>query len=237
VLATVALGGDDRALVQTSSSPLRGVCEVIARSGKEMVATPSTVDKLPPRRSENDRIRPAAFLDRDGVINLDRGYTYRVRDLAFTPTAIEGIKAFNEAGFRVFVITNQSGVARGYYTVEDVERFHEAMRQRLLAHGAYIDCFYYCPFHPEGSVAEYAIDHEDRKPRPGMLLRALREWPTDIAASVMIGDKESDLHVAARAGVTGLLVEPNVCDLEAAVKKFLVRRCEPAFKPARSAEG
>lgn len=122
-----------------------------------------------PSRSKRDEVRAVAFLDRDGVINVDRGYTYRIEDLVFTPTAIEGIKVFNDAGYRVFVVTNQSGVARGYYTLEHVERFHEAMRQQLRAHNAHIDCFYFCPFHPEASVAEYATDHEDRKPNPGML--------------------------------------------------------------------
>jgi D-glycero-D-manno-heptose 1,7-bisphosphate phosphatase len=151
-------------------------------------------------------VRPAAFLDRDGVINVDRGFTYLREDLVFTPTAVEAIKAFNDAGHRVFVVTNQSGVARGYYTIADVERFHECTEEQLRASGAHVDCFYYCPFHPEGSVAEYAIDHDDRKPRPGMLLRAIREWPTDVAASVMIGDKESDIQVATAAGLTGLLV-------------------------------
>jgi D,D-heptose 1,7-bisphosphate phosphatase len=175
-------------------------------------------------RVAKDGVRPAAFLDRDGVINVDRGYTYRVEDLVFTRTAIEGIKAFNNAGYRVFVISNQSGVARGYCTVEHVERFHAAMLQQLHARGAHIDGFYYCPFHPEGSVAGYAIDHEDRKPSPGMLLRAMREWPTDIAASVLIGDKQSDLQAAARAGVTGLRVETNVGDLAAAVRRFLQQR-------------
>jgi D-glycero-D-manno-heptose 1,7-bisphosphate phosphatase len=184
----------------------------------------SRVEQLPPRGSKSDAVRPAAFLDRDGVINVDRGYTYLTEHLVFTPTAVEGIKAFNDAGYRVFVVTNQSGVARGFYTVNDVERFHNAMKEQLRAGGAHVDCFYYCPFHPEGSMAEYAIDHEDRKPRPGMLLRAIREWPTDVAASVMIGDKESDIHVAAAAGVSGLLVEPNVCDLAAEVRRFLDRR-------------
>jgi len=181
-----------------------------------------------PRRSRADEIRPAAFLDRDGVINVDRGYTYRIEDLVFTPTAIEGIKAFNDAGYRVFVVSNQSGVARGYYTAEDVERFHEEMRRQLSARGAHVDGFYYCSFHPEGTVAEYAIDHEDRKPSPGMLLRAIREWPTDVAASVLIGDKESDLQAASRAGLAGLRVEPNIGDLAAVVRDFLQRRNESA---------
>lgn len=179
-----------------------------------------------PRRPADRAVRPAAFLDRDGVINVDKGYTYRVEDLVFTPTAVEGIKAFNEAGYRVFVVTNQSAPAGGYCTVVEVELFHEAMRQQLRAHGAEIDCFYYCPFHPEGSRAEDAIDHADRKPHPGMLLRAIREWPTDKAASVLIGDKQSDLQAAARAGLTGLLIEPNVGDLAAVVRGFLRRQAE-----------
>src|SRR5215469_7332770 len=98
------------------------------------------------------------------------------------------------------------------------------MQQRLHARGAHIDGFYYCPFHPEGSVPGYAIDHEDRKPSPGMLLRAMREWPTDIAASVLIGDKESDLEAACRAGVIGLPIERNVGDLAAVVRGFLQGR-------------
>jgi D-glycero-D-manno-heptose 1,7-bisphosphate phosphatase len=187
----------------------------------------------------NDAVRPVAFLDRDGVINVDRGFTYLVKNLVFTPTAIEGIRAFNDAGYRVIVVSNQSGVARGYYTTYDVERFHTAMQERLRERGAHIDCFYYCPFHPEGCVAEYAIDHEDRKPSPGMLLRAMREWPTDVAASVMIGDRQSDLEVAARAGVTGLLVEPNICDLAAEVRRFLktVSRGASAIAGALGDEG
>ncbi len=157
------------------------------------------------------------------MINIDHGYTFRPEDLQFTPTAIDGIRMLNEAGYRVLVVTNQSGVARGYYTVADVERFHERMQEQLLAHGAHVDRFYYCAFHPEGSVAEYARDHEDRKPSPGMLLRAMRDWPTDRARSVMIGDKDSDMEVAARAGVPGLLVEANRCDLAAEVRNFLRR--------------
>ena len=188
----------------------------------------SSAGPLLPSRSEGDDVRPAAFLDRDGVINVDRGYTYRVEDLVFTPTAIEGIKALNDAGYRVFVVTNQSGIARGYYTAGEVEQFHDAMAQQIQAHGAHVDCFYYCPFHPEGSVAEYAINHEDRKPSPGMLRRAMREWPTDVAASLLIGDQESDLQAAARAGLAGLLVERNVGDLAAAVRGFLQRRSQTA---------
>jgi D-glycero-D-manno-heptose 1,7-bisphosphate phosphatase len=166
---------------------------------------------------------PAAFLDRDGVLNVDHGYVFRPEDLEFTPTAIEAVRLLNEAGYRVFVVTNQSGVARGYYTAADVERFHAHMDRELQAGGARVDRYYYCPYHPDGIVAEYAIDHEDRKPSPGMLQRAIREWPTDLAASVMIGDKRSDMEAASRAGVLGVLVPPDTCDLAAEVRGILAR--------------
>ncbi len=168
--------------------------------------------------------RPAVFLDRDGVINVDFGYTVRVDDLVFTPTAIDGIRLFNEAGFLVIVVTNQSGVARGYYSAADVERFHDAIRSRLTTREAFIDAFYYCPYHPDGSVAPYAREHEDRKPNPGMALRAIRDWSVDIEASVMIGDKQSDMDMAARAGLPGIRVAENVCDLAAEARRFLSRR-------------
>jgi D-glycero-D-manno-heptose 1,7-bisphosphate phosphatase len=173
---------------------------------------------------KGEAVRPAAFLDRDGVISVDHGFTYLTKDLVFTPTAIEGIKAFNDAACRLFVVTNQSGVARGYYSPVDVERFHAAMQERLLERGAHIDCFYYCPFHPEGCVTEYAIDHEDRKPSPGMLLRAIRKWPTDVAASVMIGDRRSAVQAGARAGLTGFRSS----------RMSVIRAFEPAFAKAAS---
>ena len=180
--------------------------------------------------AQDRSLRPAAFLDRDGVLNVDHGYTFRPEELEFTPTAVEGVRILNEAGYRVFVVTNQSGVARGYYTTDDVERFHAHMQRQLLAHGAHVDRYYYCPFHPDGTVQDFAIHHEDRKPSPGMLLRAMREWPTDQAASVMIGDKDTDLEVATNAGVVGILVEPDTCDLAAVVRQFLASR-------ARSLDG
>jgi D-glycero-D-manno-heptose 1,7-bisphosphate phosphatase len=165
--------------------------------------------------SDTDRLRPAAFLDRDGVINVDHGYVFRPDDLQFTPTAAKAIKMLNKADYRVIVVSNQSGVARGLYGSEDVERFHAHMQALLAAEGARIDAFYYCPYHPEGSVAPYDCDHEDRKPGPGMLLRAMREWPIRREGSFMIGDKQSDVDAAERAGIPGLLVPSSICDLAA----------------------
>ena len=168
--------------------------------------------------------RPAVFLDRDGVINIDTGYVWRVEDLAFTPGAAAGIRLFNEAGYRVIVVTNQSGVARGLYTLGDVDRFHDAMRDRLAAAGARIDAFYVAPWHPDGIVPEFSVAHDDRKPGPGMLLRAMRDLPTIREGSVVIGDKPGDVEAARRAGLPGILVPTNTCDLAAVAHDWLGRR-------------
>jgi D-glycero-D-manno-heptose 1,7-bisphosphate phosphatase len=165
--------------------------------------------------------RPAAFLDRDGVINVDHGFTHRPEDLAFTPSAVGGIRALNEAGYLAIVVTNQSGVARGLYSCADVERFHDHLQQELARGGAHIDAFYYCPYHPAGRVAEFAIDHEDRKPGPGMLLQAMRDWPIDAERSFLIGDRQSDVDAAEAAGIPGYLVPKNSCDLAARVAEII----------------
>ena len=165
--------------------------------------------------------RPAAFLDRDGVINVDHGYVFEPARLEFTPTAIEGIRLLNEASYPVLVVTNQSGVARGMYGVAEVEAFHAHLNAALMQAGARVDAFYYCPYHPEGTVAEFAIEHEDRKPGPGMIRRAMREWDVRAEGSFLIGDKESDLDAAAAAGIAGYLIKTNVGDLAAQVRAIL----------------
>jgi D-glycero-D-manno-heptose 1,7-bisphosphate phosphatase len=153
------------------------------------------------------RTRPAAFLDRDGVINFDKGYTHRPEDLRFLPGAIDAIRHFNDAGYLVIVVTNQAGVARGYYTLDDAHRFNAEIQLHLSAEGAHIDQFYVAPYHPEGSIAEYAIDHDDRKPNRGMLIRAFTEWPIDKSRSFLIGDRRTDVEAARRAGIPGYLFE------------------------------
>lgn len=151
-------------------------------------------------------IRSAALLDRDGVLNIDRGYTHRPEDLIFTPGAVRAVRRLNLAGRRVIVITNQAGVARGLYDEGAVDRFHAAMNAALALEGAWIDAFYYCPFHPEATVAAYRHpDHPDRKPNPGMLLRALSDFEVSPARAFLIGDRESDIQAAAAAGVQGYL--------------------------------
>jgi D,D-heptose 1,7-bisphosphate phosphatase len=149
------------------------------------------------------RTRPAAFLDRDGVINLDEGYTFRPMDLRFLPGAVDAVRHLNDIGYLVIVVTNQAGVAHGHYTLHDAHRFNSEIQDRLAAAGAHIDQFYLSPYHPAGSVAEYAMDHVDRKPNPGMLRRAFADWPIDKSGSFLVGDKQTDVQAANRAGIPG----------------------------------
>lgn len=150
--------------------------------------------------------RPAVFLDRDGTLNVDRGYTHRVEDLELAPGAAEAIARLNRADFLVIVVTNQSGVGRGYYDETAVARFHAAIEARLAKAGAHIDAFYFCPFHPHAAVARYRRASPLRKPDTGMFDLARADFPIDVARSWMIGDKLDDMHFARQAGLRGILV-------------------------------
>jgi D-glycero-D-manno-heptose 1,7-bisphosphate phosphatase len=146
----------------------------------------------------------AAFLDRDGVLNVDHGYVHRLDRLDLVPGAAEAVRLVNAAGLLAIVVTNQSGVARGLYGEADVERFNAALARRLAAAGARIDAFYYCPHHPEGTVARYALRCDCRKPMPGLLERAARDFAIDRAGSFLIGDGARDLEAAAAFGIRGV---------------------------------
>ncbi len=169
------------------------------------------------------RARPTAFLDRDGIINVDTGYPHRPDALALTPTAARGIARLNRAGCLVIVVTNQSGVARGMFDLAAVDRFHAAIQERLGEEGAWIDAFYVAPYHPGGTVARFAIDHPDRKPGPGMILTAMAEWPVDRTRAILFGDKASDVEAARCAGIPAERLASDTCDLDAAVAGWLQR--------------
>jgi D-glycero-D-manno-heptose 1,7-bisphosphate phosphatase len=157
------------------------------------------------------------ILDRDGVLNRDHGYVGEVARLDWMPGAMRAVRRLNEAGLVVIVATNQSGVARGLFDMAAVETLHLAMQADLAVEGARVDAFYVCPFHPEAKVAAYAHpDHPDRKPNPGMILRALADWSIDPARALMIGDTERDLEAARRAGIRGVLFPGG--DLDAFVR-------------------
>ncbi|UPK25078.1 HAD-IIIA family hydrolase [Bradyrhizobium sp. 195] len=169
--------------------------------------------------------RPAVFFDRDGVLNQDSGYTFETHKLAWIEGAREAVKAVNDAGYFAFVITNQSGVARGYYEEHHVLTLHRWMANQMAQIGAHIDAFEYCPDHPDGTVARYCRISERRKPAPGMITDLAKRFPVDMTRSMVIGDKESDMEAAQAAGVAGHLFDGG--NLETFVKQ----RLGPAGQP------
>lgn len=147
--------------------------------------------------------RPAAsgaavLLDRDGVLNRDLGYVHRLADWQWLDGAVEALKRLKAAGYRLFVVTNQSGIARGLYRQVDVERLHAAVNRQLAAAGCAVEAFYLCPHHPDHGER---LDCDCRKPRPGLVQRALREHNLDPATSWMIGDRPTDLAAGSAAGL------------------------------------
>jgi len=149
--------------------------------------------------------RPALFLDRDGVINVDHSYVFRREDFEWVDGAQAVIRRFNDMGWWVFVVTNQSGIARGYYTEEQMQALHDWMSAELASTGARFDRIYHCPFHEDGTIPRYTRDSYDRKPKPGMLIRAMTDFPVIKERSFLIGDKQADLDAAKAAGVRGFL--------------------------------
>lgn len=147
-------------------------------------------------------MQAAAFLDRDGVLNADHGYVYQWECFEWLPEAIAGMQRLATLGYALVVTTNQSGIARGYYTEDDFWRLTARMEQSLGKHGVTLAGVYYCPHHPDGAVTAYRQECQCRKPKPGMIMRAAEALAIDVSESLMVGDKPSDMAAAAAAGIT-----------------------------------
>lgn len=159
--------------------------------------------------------RRAVFLDRDGTINAEHGYLYKVEDCCFLPGVKEAVKRLNVAGFLVVVVTNQSGIARGYYSTVDLEKLHQYMEKAFADAGARIDGWYYCPHHPDFPDDSAVCDC--RKPLPGMLLAAADELGIDLSSSWMVGDKSADVEAGIAAGCRPILVRTGYGAVETAL--------------------
>lgn len=152
-------------------------------------------------------MKPAVFLDRDGVLNHDPPhYAHRLDQLALIPGSADAVKKLNDSGFLTIIISNQSGVARGFYTEKEIEIFNNALVAEIQTVGGNIDAIYYCPHHPEATVEQYRRDCECRKPKPGMIYLAAREHDIDLKHSFLVGDKLSDIEAGIRAGCLSILV-------------------------------
>lgn len=145
--------------------------------------------------------RPALFLDRDGVINIDRAYVHKPEDMEFTDGIFDLCRHAKRLNYLIFVITNQAGIGRGYYTEQDFANLTDWMRGIFKHENAEIDQVYYCPTHPEHAVGKYRRQSHFRKPAPGMILLAAREFGVDLNRSILVGDKPSDIEAGIAAGV------------------------------------
>lgn len=164
-------------------------------------------------------MRPAVFFDRDGVLNEDTGYLVEPSQLKWVRGAKRAIKAVNSAGYFAFVVTNQSGVARGFFDEAHVWALHRWMSDELVKIGAHIDGFEYCPHHPDAVIERYRRICKRRKPAPGMINDIIKRFPIDVSRSILIGDRPTDIEAAVAAGVQGFLFDGS--DLELFVKGLL----------------
>jgi D-glycero-D-manno-heptose 1,7-bisphosphate phosphatase len=157
-------------------------------------------------RTGKARKRPAVFFDRDGTLMEDRDYLSDPKGARLLPGAARAVRLLKNAGWRVFVVSNQSGVARGLFGERDVRRVMSAFKRLLAARGARLDGCFYCPHHPKGEVAKYRKRCDCRKPAPGMVRQAAGRFPLDLASSFVVGDKADDARLAPRAGLGGALL-------------------------------
>lgn len=177
-----------------------------------------------------DKMRPALFLDRDGVINVDHGYVHRPEEFDFMDGIFDVARTARDQGYLLVVVTNQAGIGRGHYSEMQFHQLTDWMCHRFCEEGAPIDRVYFSPYHPTAGLGEYRQDHVSRKPRPGMLLQAQRELALDLSASILIGDKQSDIQAGIAAGVRrNLLLQPDGCDVSADAGYWRIEKLRDAL--------
>lgn len=184
----------------------------VARPGEVHLTTlPGGQSGLRAKAQRNSCSRPGILLDRDGTIIVDHGYVGSVDRVEFIDGAPQAIADFNRANIPVAVVTNQAGVARGLYGIDDVTRVHQHIAERLDEHGARIDLFLFCPYHPAGVVGAFARTSEDRKPRPGLARAAETALGLDLTMSWVVGDRPADIGLAEAVGASAIYLGSDVC--------------------------
>jgi D-glycero-D-manno-heptose 1,7-bisphosphate phosphatase len=178
-------------------------------------------------------LRPAAFIDRDGVINAELEYVFRIEDFHVLPGVVAGLRQLAELGYALVVVTNQAGIAKGLYDEADYQALTAHMRQLFWREGIHFAGIYHCPHHPQGTVERHAVTCDCRKPAPGMLLTAAREQGLDLARSVLIGDKVSDVHAGRAAGVRATVLVESGHALPDDALAFADHRCADLEAAAR----
>jgi D,D-heptose 1,7-bisphosphate phosphatase len=195
---TAVVGGRDSASAELASRPGTEPADGLAAAGP-----------ADPHTAYGSRPRPGILLDRDGTIIVDHGYVGSIDRVEFVDGAAEAIASFNRAGIPVAVVTNQSGVARGLYGVDDVALVHKHIAVCLAEYGAHVDMFLYCPYHPAGVVEAFARTSEDRKPAPGMAKAAAAALNLDLTASWIVGDRPEDIGLAAAVGASAVYLRSS----------------------------
>ena len=169
--------------------------------------------------------RRALFLDRDGVINIDHGYVYLQEQFEFVTGIFELCRKAVESGYLIFVVTNQAGIGRGYYTEQQFHECTDWMCNQFLIQGIKIEHVYFCPSHPEYGLNDYKYESFFRKPQPGMILQAADEYNLDLSVSVLVGDKESDIQAGMSAGVgSNILYDPSQ-DIACTLQYVVLAKC------------
>ena len=171
----------------------------------------------------------AIFLDRDGTINVDKAYLSKIEDFEYLPGVIEGLRLLQDVGYKLIVITNQSGIARGYYTEKDFLKLNDWLLKDLAEKGIRIDKVYYCPHHPKANIMKYRIDCDCRKPKLGMYRRAVIDFDVDLSKSYVIGDKIRDVQLCKESECNGFIIDSDNEKLEC----FKIRRVSSLLEAAQ----